>query len=111
MGLIMLILIGTVPTAYALNHAVSPAQMQDFIAASEQAGRILDRHVDPAGVLGTNARADVTEYIRTKQLQPDTILALRELVDELTTKSLTTGVQRRSAAGAGECTQRYVRGE
>ena len=25
MGLIMLILIGTVPTAYALNHAVSPA--------------------------------------------------------------------------------------
>ena len=36
MGLIMLILIGTVPTAYALNHAVSPAQMQDFIASSEQ---------------------------------------------------------------------------
>ena len=46
MGLIMLILIGTVPTAYALNHAVSPAQMQDFIAASEQAGQILDRHID-----------------------------------------------------------------
>ena len=26
MGLIMLILIGTVPTAYALNHAVTPAR-------------------------------------------------------------------------------------
>ena len=47
MGLIMLILIGTVPTAYALNHAVSCQDVQDFIAASEQAGRILDRHIPP----------------------------------------------------------------
>jgi len=82
MGLIMLILIGTVPTAYALNHAVSPAQVQDFIVASEQAGRILDRHVDPRGILGADARATVTDYIRTKQMQPDTILALRELVED-----------------------------
>ena len=42
MGLIMLILIGTVPTAYALNHAVGPTEMQDFIAASEQTGQILE---------------------------------------------------------------------
>jgi PiT family inorganic phosphate transporter len=83
MGLIMLILIGTVPTAYALNHAVSPMQMQDFIAASERAGRILDRHVDSKGILGPDARATVTDYIRTKELQPDTILALRELVEDL----------------------------
>jgi inorganic phosphate transporter, PiT family len=83
MGLIMLILIGTVPTAYALNHAVSAHDVQDFIAASEQAGRILDRHVDPKGVLGPDARAEVTDYVRTKQLQPDTILALRELVEDL----------------------------
>ncbi|MGA2807075.1 MAG: inorganic phosphate transporter [Terracidiphilus sp.] len=83
MGLIMLILIGTVPTAYALNHAVSPMEIQDFIAASEQAGHILDRHVDKTGILGPDARAEVTDYIRTQQLQPDTILALRELVEDL----------------------------
>ena len=83
MGLIMLILIGTVPTAYALNHAVTAQDIQDFIAASERAGHILDRHVDNAGLLGPDARADVTDYIRTKQLQPDTILALRELVEDL----------------------------
>jgi len=83
MGLIMLILIGTVPTAYALNHAVSPRDVQDFIAASEQAGRILDRHVDPTGVLGSDARAEVTDYIRTKEVRPDTVLALRELVEDL----------------------------
>jgi PiT family inorganic phosphate transporter len=83
MGLIMVILIGTVPTAYALNHAVSPAEIQDFIVASEQAGHILDRHVDPKGMLGADARAEVTDYIRTKQMAPDTILALRELVEDL----------------------------
>jgi PiT family inorganic phosphate transporter len=83
MGLIMLILIGTVPTAYALNHAVSARDVQDFIAVSEQAGRVLDQHVDKTGILGADARSEVTDYIRTKQLQPDTVLALRELVEDL----------------------------
>ena len=83
MGLIMLILIGTVPTAYALNHAVTRNDVQQFIAASDSAGKILDGHVDKNGVLGPDARSTVTDYIRTKQLQPDTILALRELVEDL----------------------------
>ncbi len=83
MGLIMLILIGTVPTAYALNHAVTAGGVQDFIAASEQTGHILDGHVDKNGILGADARAEVTDFIRTKQIQPDTILALRELVEDL----------------------------
>ena len=83
MGLIMLILIGTVPTAYALNHAVTAQGVQAFIAASEQAGHILDRHVDKNGILGEDARAEVTDYIRTKELKPDTVLALRELVEDL----------------------------
>jgi PiT family inorganic phosphate transporter len=83
MGLIMLILIGTVPTAYALNHAVSPAQIEAFIASSEQAGQILEQHVDKTGVPGPDPRAEVTNYLRTRQLQPDTILAVRELVAEV----------------------------
>jgi len=83
MGLIMLILIGTVPTAYALNHAVTQKDVQQFIAVSNSAGTILDAHVDKSGILGPDARATVTDYIRTKQLQPDTILALRELVEDL----------------------------
>ena len=82
MGLIMLILIGTVPTAYALNHAVSPMEIQDYIAASEKAGSILARHSDP-NVVGSNPRAELTEYIRTKHLQPNTVVAMRELVDQL----------------------------
>jgi PiT family inorganic phosphate transporter len=83
MGLIMLILIGTVPTAYALNHAVTGADMQKFAVSSQQAGQILDRHVDKTGILGADARTEVTDYIRTKQIQPATVLALRELVEDL----------------------------
>ena len=41
MGLIMLILVGTVPTAYALNHAVSPAQTADFLASSAQTEQVI----------------------------------------------------------------------
>jgi inorganic phosphate transporter, PiT family len=83
MGLIMLILIGTVPTAYALNHAVSPTEIQDFIAASERAVHIMDRHIDPAAPVVANARAQVTDYIRTKQLTGTTLPAVRNLVDTL----------------------------
>src|ERR1700722_16462228 len=36
MGLIMLILVGTVPTAYALNHTVSTKEVQTFAAVSTQ---------------------------------------------------------------------------
>jgi PiT family inorganic phosphate transporter len=43
MGLIMLILIGTVPTAYALNHAVTRKQSDDFIAVSQQAANTRER--------------------------------------------------------------------
>jgi len=83
MGLIMLILIGTVPTAYALNHAMGPMEVQSFIAASEQAGRILDRHVEQKAVPGSDPRGEVTDYIRSHQLKPDTIPALRKLVGNL----------------------------
>jgi phosphate/sulfate permease len=82
MGLIMLILIGTVPTVYALNHDITANRMQEFIAASGQTVSILDRHADQGVVLHTDARTEVTDYIRTQQLRPETIVALRGLVAE-----------------------------
>jgi len=82
MGLIMLILIGTVPTAYALNHAVTKKQSQDFIAVSQQAAATLDKHVSPNAVIGDD-RTDVTDFIRTKEFTPNTMLALRQLVSDI----------------------------
>jgi PiT family inorganic phosphate transporter len=85
MGLIMLILIGTVPTTYALNHAVTPRQSADFVAVSRQAADTLDKYVTPAAVVG-DPRDDVTDYIRTKEFKPGTMLALRVLVNDIGTE-------------------------
>src|SRR5580658_10417004 len=86
MGLIMLILIGTVPTAYALNHAVPASGVQAFVASSQQAGQVINKHVDSNAILGADARAEVTQFISTKKLQPDTMIALRELVNDLSSE-------------------------
>src|ERR1035441_9467128 len=79
MGLIMLILVGTVPTAYALNHAITRKQSDDFIAVSQQAAGILSKYVSPDAVISDD-REEVTDYIRTKEFTLNTMLALRQLV-------------------------------
>jgi inorganic phosphate transporter, PiT family len=85
MGLIMLILIGTVPTTYALNHAVTARQSQDFIAVSRVAADTVGKYVDAAAVVG-DPRDDVTDYIRTKEFKPSTMLALRVLINDIGTE-------------------------
>jgi PiT family inorganic phosphate transporter len=85
MGLIMLILIGTVPTAYAVNHAVTAQQTQDFVAVSAQTAETLGRNVSPASIVG-DSRDEVTEYIRTRNFTPNTMLAMRELVNGIGTE-------------------------
>jgi inorganic phosphate transporter, PiT family len=81
MGLIMLILIGCVPTAYALNRAMPDSRVEQFHvlgAAAQTALQKLAPGVPPADI-----RATVTTYIRIKQLQPDTIPAVAELVGKI----------------------------
>jgi len=85
MGLIMLILIGTVPTAYAVNHAVTAQQTQDFVAVSTQTAETLGHYVSPAAVVG-DSRDEMTEYIRTRDFTPNTMLAMRELVNGIGTE-------------------------
>ncbi|HKF48894.1 MAG TPA: inorganic phosphate transporter [Terracidiphilus sp.] len=83
MGLIMLILIGTVPTAYALNHAVSAHDIQDFIAVSHAAQSVVNNHVDREANLGADARQELTTFLQTKKVQPATMTALRELIQDV----------------------------
>jgi inorganic phosphate transporter, PiT family len=85
MGLIMLILIGTVPTAYAVNHAVTYQQSQDFAAVSIRTAAVLDHYVSPSAVIG-DPRDEVTDYIRSKHFTPNTMLALRSLVNGIGTE-------------------------
>jgi PiT family inorganic phosphate transporter len=90
MGLIMLILIGTVPTAYALNHAVTKKQSEDFVAVSTQTATTLDKYVSPNAVIA-DSREEVTTFVRTREFTPNTMLALRQLVNDIGNETVLFG--------------------
>jgi PiT family inorganic phosphate transporter len=84
MGLIMLILIGTVPTAYALNGAVTAGQMTAFhthAVAAQAALASMDNNA-PAPAADQVAPA-VTDAVQKKSLQPDTLPALSALIGNI----------------------------
>jgi PiT family inorganic phosphate transporter len=88
MGLIMLILIGVVPTAYALNKAVTPEQTVTFVAAARATSATLARYTPkapetPLTALPANPRAEVEAYVSTHHLRPATLPALRALTDTI----------------------------
>jgi len=83
MGLIMLILIGTVPTAYALNHAIGPMEAQSFLAASAQTSQVLARYVKPDPGPDPDPRTEITAYIRSGQLAAGTLPAMQAMIGEL----------------------------
>jgi PiT family inorganic phosphate transporter len=82
MGLIMLILIGLVPTAYALNRAVPASATLDFVAVSEQADKVLNNYLQSGTNIG-DPHDEIEEYIRTKHYTPDTTLALRQIINDI----------------------------
>jgi inorganic phosphate transporter, PiT family len=82
MGLIMLILVGTVPTAYALNHAVTASQMQTFAAVSTQVSGMLDNYVQPNTVL-SNPEPELESFVATKKYEPGVTLALQQMVIDI----------------------------
>ena len=99
MGLIMLILVGTVPTAYALNHALTRKDSDDFIAVSQQVTGILSKYVSPDAVVGDD-REELTNYIRSKEFTPNTMLALRQLVGDIGNETVLFGELARSPTSA-----------
>jgi len=82
MGLIMLILIGTVPTAYALNRAVSPGQVQEFVAVSHRTAVMLGSYV-PRDAVDPEPRHVLMDYLRTRALLPSTVLSAQRLVGDI----------------------------
>jgi len=81
MGLIMLILIGTVPTAYALNHTVGHDQIEVFASTSQRAEAALDAH--GGGAAAADPRAIVTDAIRQRAVTPDSVPALRQMIAQI----------------------------
>ena len=90
MGLIMLILVGTVPTAYALNHAVGVKDVQDFAAVSTQVAGALNNYVQPGTVL-QDADAQLQQYVSTKKYEPNVLLAIEQQVVNIRNEATSYG--------------------
>jgi len=82
MGLIMLILIGTVPTAYALNRALPNDMLQTFATRSEAASTVIAQKAAGYNVLG-NPRPAVTAYVASHTLDEGTYPSLAVLVRDI----------------------------
>jgi PiT family inorganic phosphate transporter len=82
MGLIMLILIGTVPTAYALNRALPESQIVQFTENSTAASKVIEAKAAGHTVAG-NPRPAVTKYVAERQITDDTLPALATLVQDV----------------------------
>jgi PiT family inorganic phosphate transporter len=83
MGLIMLILIGTVPTAYALNRAVPERYMAEFHSRSIAAEAALESSAARSGMNEVEARRKVTAYVADRSFVPETLPALAILVHDV----------------------------
>ncbi|HLH10850.1 MAG TPA: inorganic phosphate transporter [Methylovirgula sp.] len=90
MGLIMLILIGTVPTAYALNRSVPASHVQTFIAASEAASKVVDAKAAGYNVIG-DPRPAVTNYIAKHDFNEGTYPSLAILIQQIAKQVETYG--------------------
>src|ERR1700737_933652 len=82
MGLIMLILIGTVPTAYALNRALPSSQIEAFTVNSAAASKVIEGKAAGHNVIG-NPRPAVTNYVSQHQLNEGTYPSLAVLVRDI----------------------------
>jgi PiT family inorganic phosphate transporter len=84
MGLIMLILVGTVPMAYALNRALPAERVTQFVAVSQVTQQELARQAAPLPLPPADiARTTLTTYIRTHKLTPAVVPALATLAGDI----------------------------
>nr|WP_154325171.1 inorganic phosphate transporter [Pantoea sp. 201603H] len=85
MGLIMLILVGTMPIAYALNRTLPPEQIPRVAALAAVTEQALLRQY-PARPQMSAPRSVLQEYVRTGELAPDVIPALAMLTGSIGTE-------------------------
>src|ERR1700754_2422357 len=82
MGLIMLILIGTVPTAYALNRALPASQVEKFQQTSAAAAKVISAKGAGHSIIG-DPRPAVTAYVAQRKINEGTYPSLAVLVKDV----------------------------
>jgi inorganic phosphate transporter, PiT family len=82
MGLIMLILIGVVPTTYALNRAMPASQIEQFVTNSQAASAVINAKAAGYNVIG-DPRPAVTQYVALHRINEGTFPSLAVLVKSI----------------------------
>ncbi|WP_398475065.1 inorganic phosphate transporter [Tardiphaga sp.] len=82
MGLIMLVLIGTVPTAYALNRALPESRIEQFQQTSLKASQVIAAKGAGHSVIG-DPRPAVTQYVAARKITEGTYPSLAVLVKDV----------------------------
>ena len=85
MGLIMLILIGTVPTTYALNRALPDSYVPEFAKTSAAASEVIEKHAFGYNITG-DPRPAVTLYVAQHHLADGTYPSLAVLIKDISTQ-------------------------
>jgi PiT family inorganic phosphate transporter len=84
MGLIMLILIGTVPTAYALNRTMHEEDVSKYITVSTQARSVLSHY--SLGGAPDDPHAAALDIVRTRSITAQGVAALDALAGSISAR-------------------------
>jgi len=81
LGLIMLILVGTVPISYALNRAMPDSEMVRFGAVAQVTVQSL--HDTIPGASPADPRKTLSDYLRTREYTQDVVPALAAVTESI----------------------------
>jgi PiT family inorganic phosphate transporter len=81
MGLIMLILVGTVPTAYALNRAMPATEVASYVALAHVTSESLTKAAPSAAP--DDSKAALSTYIRTREFNANVYPALAKTIKNI----------------------------
>ena len=81
MGLIMLILVGTVPLTYALNRSIPLDNVTQFVAVAQVTQQALVKDFPDAAPV--DARQALSDFLRTKEYGPQVVPALASIVGSI----------------------------
>ena len=107
MGLIMLVLIGAAPTAYALNHSLPAAHVAQFVQVSDNASKVVEAHAAGYNSIG-DSRPAVTAYISRHEMTGGAYPSLAALIRDISNQiksygSIAKGPYERSATPVTTC--------
>ncbi len=81
LGLIMLILVGTVPISFALNRAMPDSEMVRFAAVAQVTQQSL--HDAVPGAAPADPRKTLSDYLRTREYTPQVVPALAAVTQSI----------------------------